>query len=68
MIETEYSAIETDDLVEFVLADQNATTREVELAQRLMLAIDMLAEHHNSEELGLCSDPTGYIPNNGFDA
>lgn len=42
MKRTEYSVADTEDLIDLVLSDAHATSREVELAQRLMLAVDML--------------------------
>lgn len=44
MMRTEYSWMETKELLLFVLNSKKATSLEVELAQRLTLAQDMIAE------------------------
>lgn len=42
---TEYAVLNDNDLIDMVLMDANATTRELELANRLLLAHQMLEEH-----------------------
>lgn len=36
--------VDTDDLVELTLSDDRSSAREVELAQRLQIAMDMIEE------------------------
>lgn len=42
---TEYAVAEDEELIEMILFDTEASNREVEVAQRLSLAIDLLSEH-----------------------
>lgn len=42
---TEYAVAEDEELIQMILLDDNATTREVEVAQRMTLMIDLLTEH-----------------------
>jgi uncharacterized protein YerC len=41
---TAYSALQTEELLEYALLRDNATHMEIELAQRLLLAMQMLEE------------------------
>jgi hypothetical protein len=41
---TEYSSLTTDELVQFASLREGATSLEVELAQRLTLALDLINE------------------------
>ena len=50
MIHTAYSIIDTDELIAFTMTKAGASDLEIELAQRLPLAIDMLAEYEIDEE------------------
>ncbi len=50
MIHTAYSIIDTDELIAFTMTKAGASDLEIELAQRLTLAIDMLAEYEIDEE------------------
>jgi hypothetical protein len=50
MIHTAYSIIDTDELIAFTMTKSGASDLEVELAQRLTLAIDMLAEYEEDED------------------
>jgi hypothetical protein len=53
MNRTCYSCLPTDDLLIYALSRDNRTDMEVELAQRLILSIDMLKE----EERYMVHDP-----------
>jgi len=48
MIRTTYSLLQTRELVEFAMARDARTELEVELAQRLDLALDMIEEDDDS--------------------
>lgn len=44
MYQTEYSYLTSDELVHFALCRDNRTSLELELAQRLDIALDMLCD------------------------
>lgn len=50
MIETPYSLMPTRDLVELAICRDSRTHLEVELAQRLDLALDMLEESPGADD------------------
>jgi hypothetical protein len=50
MVRTEYAAIDTEDLCDYVMADQEASSLELELAQRLAIALAMLEEQMQAED------------------
>lgn len=50
MIHTAYSIIDTDELIAFTMTKSGASDLEIELAQRLNLAIDILAEYEEDED------------------
>lgn len=62
MTRTEYSWMETEELLMFVLNKKAATSLEVELAQRLTVAQDMITE---LESLQYGSDPRGPSQSDG---
>jgi hypothetical protein len=43
-VKTEYSHMSTEELLGFTLVHPGASSHAIELAQRLMLAVDMLGE------------------------
>ena len=49
MLCTEYAAVPSNDLIEYAIQRDGRTTLEIELAQRLALALDMLAENEMFE-------------------
>lgn len=62
MDKTCYSAVGTDELILFACSRDNRTDMETELAQRLMLAMDMLSEMYQ------LTDCTGDLDFDGIDA
>ena len=58
MKRTCYSCLPTDDLLIYALTRDNRTDMEIELAQRLALAVDMLKEQ---EERYVVHDPRGQV-------
>jgi hypothetical protein len=51
MKRTSYSCLPTDDLITYALARDSHTEMEVELAQRLMLAVSMIEEEQERLEV-----------------
>lgn len=45
MLCTEYAAVPSNDLIEYALQRDGRTTLEIELAQRLAIALDMLTQN-----------------------
>lgn len=45
MVRTEYSILTDEELLQHVAFQEKPTAAEIELAQRLALALDLLAEH-----------------------
>lgn len=56
MKRTSYSALPTDDLIIYALARDTRSEMEVELAQRLMVACQMMAEQQEEDERYLPHD------------
>lgn len=52
MKRTVYSMLSSDELVDFALARDNATEMEIELAQRLGIAMAMLEEINGADARG----------------
>lgn len=54
MYQTEYSYLTSDELVHYALTRDNRTSLELELAQRLEIAIDMLMddEDYDGDDAG----------------
>ena len=50
MQRTEYAPVGTDDLIEFTLLRDNSTTLEIELAQRLDIAMGMLEDEQGDHD------------------
>lgn len=50
MIRTEFAVCTTEELINFALLRDNRTSMEIELAQRLMLAIDKIERMEPPEE------------------
>lgn len=50
MIQTAYSIIDTDELIAFTITKSGASDLEIELAQRLTMAIDLLADYEEDED------------------
>jgi hypothetical protein len=52
MQRTVYSALNSEELVDFAVQRDNATQMEIELAQRLMVAMAMLEEANGADARG----------------
>lgn len=50
MYQTEYSYLTTDELVHYALSRDNRNSLELELAQRLDIAMDMLMDEDEDED------------------
>ena len=51
---TTYSCVETIDLIDYALCRDNSTQLEIELAQRLEIAVNMLDEEDEPYTRGTC--------------
>lgn len=59
MLRTVYSTMASEDLVEFALQRDNVTQMEIELAQRLHIALGMLEEEEDGADAGRQSQSSG---------